>query len=986
VRIDWRAAQGAGHWVRLPTYPWRDTRFWHETPASRDSRTAPPEHPILARRIEAASPTWEVDLEAPRLGFLADHEIQGVVVFPGAGYIEMAAHAGRSLYGSLDAMEFEDVRFTKALYLSPDQLQTLRITIEPATHDFVIASRPYGVERAGWHVHCTGRLRLSQAAGEPAADLAALQAQCPHEVARSACYEHFRTLGLEYGSSFQGIARLWQGDGQALARVEVPAELHATLADFNAHPAVLDVCFQTLAAALPMQQGASMVYMPTGVSAGRCHRPLATRMWIHAQITERDASGMAGNIMLYDDDGEPVIRIHQCRARALGDQGQAAATPQKLYQPDWIEQERGAPRNEPQPGVWLVHGGSAELSAATLAALRQAGNTALAVHDDKGFRVSAQGLHVNGVDESSWLQLLVHAQQAGEVRGVVRLDAQDDPVPAAGPVAECIDRAMSRSCLVTLALAKALTKVEAAARPRLWIVTRGTQCAGGQPVANPLDAGVWGLGRVLGHGEHIDIWGGMIDLCLRPTAGEGALIAAECVQGDGEDQIAWRGAQRYVMRLHECPAEVALPTAPQLRANATYLVTGGLGALGLVVSKWMVEHGARHLMLLGREGLPPRDRWRDATLPQAVRSRIAAVRDIEASGASVRIEALDIADRAALESLVTAHEQAGYPPIRGVIHAAGVAKPQLSAQMSAEEFKSVWPAKVLGAWNLHGVFSGPGRRLDFFTLFSSVASLVISMGQGNYAAANACLDALAHWRRAAGLPAVSINWGPWGDVGMATQLDLLKLFHNRGFFPMTAVQGCQALGQLMSGRAGQAVVLGAHWKTVGDTSPLGIPAPMLEHLIRDEAASAQATPGKAASGVSFLTGYRACETPEGRRELLTDHLRALACRVLRVEESALGTDDTLHSHGMDSMMAIELKNRIEQSTKVRVAIVDLLKGASVHALADMVAPEIDAIHGNVTGALAEIVDAMQELRAEEIDALLAQEEAAQEAAAAEEMK
>src|SRR5206468_4329222 len=162
---------------------------------------------------------------------------------------------------------------------------------------------------------------------------AALQAQCPHEIARSACYEHFRTLGLEYGSSFQGIARLWQGDGQALARVEVPAELHATLADFNAHPAVLDVCFQTPAAALPMQQ---------------------------------------------------------------------------LYQPDWIEQERGAPRNEPQPGVWLVHGGSAELSASTLAALRQAGNTALAVHDDKGFRVSAQGLHVNGVDESSWLQLLVH--------------------------------------------------------------------------------------------------------------------------------------------------------------------------------------------------------------------------------------------------------------------------------------------------------------------------------------------------------------------------------------------------------------------------------------------------------------------------------------------------------------------------------------------------------------------------------------------------
>jgi acyl carrier protein len=255
------------------------------------------------------------------------------------------------------------------------------------------------------------------------------------------------------------------------------------------------------------------------------------------------------------------------------------------------------------------------------------------------------------------------------------------------------------------------------------------------------------------------------------------------------------------------------------------------------------------------------------------------------------------------------------------------------------------------------------------------------MGQGNYAAANACLDALAHWRRAAGLPAVSINWGPWGDVGMATQLDLLKLFHGRGFFPMTSVQGCQALGQLMSGRAGQAVVLGARWKTVGDTSPLGIAAPMLEHVIRDEAAGAQDAPQKGASSIDFIGAYRGCETAAGRGELLVQHLRGLACRVLRIEEAALGADETLNSHGMDSMMAIELKNRIEQSLKVRVAIVDLLKGASLGALADMVAPEVEALHGQVDGALADIVDALQDLGAEEIETLLAQEQAA-----AEEMK
>ena len=134
--VDWRAAQGAGQWTRLPTYPWRNTRFWNETPHSRSSRIMPPEHPLLAKRIDAPIPTWEVDLDAPQLGFLDDHQIQGVVVFPGAGYIEMVAHAARSLYGNLDATEFDDVRFVKALYLSPDQPVSLRITIEPATHRF----------------------------------------------------------------------------------------------------------------------------------------------------------------------------------------------------------------------------------------------------------------------------------------------------------------------------------------------------------------------------------------------------------------------------------------------------------------------------------------------------------------------------------------------------------------------------------------------------------------------------------------------------------------------------------------------------------------------------------------------------------------------------------------------------------------------------------------------------------------------------------
>ena len=965
---EWRALQGAGRCVRLPGYSWRATRYWAETPHSLRQRRRSPEHALLARRLDAAVPTWQVDLEAPRLGFLDDHQIQGAVVFPGAGYIEMAMHAARTLYGSLDAVELNNVAFVRALYLTPDQLVSLRLTVDPVTHTFAITSRAELDDNASWQTHCTGALRLSQATLAAAADLVALQARCAHEVTRADCYRHFRTLGLEYGDSFQGIGRLWQGDAEALALVEVPTELRDKLADFSAHPAVLDVCFQTLAAALPMQSDGAAVYMPVSVGHGRVNGPFGATMWCHARITARDALGMVGDILLFDEIGRCVVEIRDCRARAMGKEGGAFATvAQKLYEPAWLAQGRQAATGPDRIGTWLVHGGPPVLAEATMAALREAGCTPLRVGID-----AADALPIQPTDTAAWLRLLDQAHAQGILRGVIDLGAahlQGPPTDGAD-----IDVATAQGCLVMLALTQALAATAVSPRPRLWTVTRGTQPVAGHALTEPLGAAVWGLGRVVGHGEHIDLWGGMIDLASTAQADDGARIIGDVLHGDGEDQIAWRDGLRHVLRVREHDAAVALPLPPVFRTDASYLVTGGLGALGLVVARWLVERGARHIVLVGREGLPPRERWTEPGLAPATQARIAAVRAIEGAGAQVRIEPLDIADFEALQALLARHDAAGHPPLRGVIHAAGVARPQLAAQMSAADFCAVMPPKLHGAWNLHRAFAA--RPLDFFTLFSSVASIVISMGQGNYAAANAGLDALAHWRRGQGLPANSINWGPWGDVGMATQLDLLAFFHSRGFFPMTAVQGCQALGQLMSGRAAQAIVLGAHWKTVGDTSPLGRPAPLLSHAIRDETVDHQKAGSAVESSPNFQADYDACTSHEERHALLVRQVSRLACQVLRIEEAALETGDSLVGRGLDSMMAIELKNRIEHVLKARIAIVELLKGASADAIAMLVAAELHA-HVDaavpVDGVLSDLVAVLRDLSPDQVAALMAEQ-------------
>ncbi|MEO7494769.1 MAG: type I polyketide synthase [Massilia sp.] len=968
LEIDWHALLEKGNTVPLPTYRWRHERHWFETEASSASRSAAPLHPIVARRIDAEVPTWEVDLDRPSLAFLQDHCIQGTVVFPGAGYVEMAAFAARSLLGDLASISMTNIEFRRALYVSADQPVVLRISIDPDSYAFRVASRAYNEAGAQWQLHCSGQLATgSRAVGAPVS-LAEIEARCPTLIPAADCYRHFERLGLEYGPLFRGIGQLRQGAEEALARIVMPASLIDEMPQFGIHPVALDLCFQTLAAALPFDGDAARVYMPVAVSQGRMLAPMPRQMWVHATISQRDEHGMVGNIRMYDDAGRLLIEILACRARALGAATSFAITPQKLFEPTWVASAAPVPATA-APGCWYLYGGEPAFARAVAAALTQRGHSALLLPADaaSGTRPTFDSSRVE-----SWLGRIGQTPPGQELKGVIHLDLCR-PLSTAGsgqPLEHHIEQQIERGCITTLNLTKALVALGAANKPRLWIATRAAQHvrAGDRP--DPFRAALWGMARVLGHGEHIDLWGGIVDLAAESDAGDAALIADECLKADREDQIAWRAGQRYVMRLAECADSVRLPAAPRLREDATYLVTGGLGALGLEVSRWMVRRGARHLVLIGREGLPPRPSWSALPASHPSFQRVARVRELEHMGATVTVEAMDIADRSALDSLLARIENEARPPVRGVIHSAGVAHPRLISQIGNEEFSAGLPAKVQGAWHLHCALEH--TPLDFFVMFSSIASLVISMGQASYAAANSFLDQLAHRRRADGLPALSVNWGPWGDVGMATQLDLLSFFHNRGFYPMTAEQGCDALGTLLGGQVGQAIVLGAKWSLLGATSPLGIAAPLLEDLIAAEhAQEGNAVAHDTGAGQCVLAALAACADDASRLALIAIHVRELACRVLRIDASRLGLDDNISNRGLDSMMAIELKNRIEQSLKASVAIVDLLRGMSPTEVAQALLLQLDAQQVLThDAALADIIAALDQLGDAEREALL----------------
>ena len=374
---------------------------------------------------------------------------------------------------------------------------------------------------------------------------------------------------------------------------------------------------------------------------------------------------------------------------------------------------------------------------------------------------------------------------------------------------------------------------------------------------------------------------------------------------------------RHLGKLVLCPeASLQVPIAPltgAVRPEGTYLITGGLGGLGRVIARWLVERGARHLVLVGRGGV----------MSAEVREELVHLSN---AGAQVVVALADVSDAEALTQLITGLERSE-PPLRGVFHCAAVLDDGFTVQLDRERVRRVMAPKVDGAWHLHTLTRG--LPLDFFVLFSSAASVLGSPGQSSYAAANAFLDALAWYRRALGLPAQSLNWGPWSEVGLAAaQANRGARLESEGLGSISPARGMEALARLMREDRVQVSVLPwelARWRR----SQPGLAArPLVAELLADVVGTA----GGRLDAVALLRTLRSASAPE-RPPLLESHLQDQVARTLRMDPSKLTLDRPLNSLGLDSLMAMELKKRVETSLGVSLPVVRFLKGPSITELA-----------------------------------------------------
>ncbi|XYH99049.1 SDR family oxidoreductase [Sorangium sp. So ce1128] len=899
--IDWaRFHAGADRRrVVLPTYPFQRKRHWIEPRAEQK-----PARALRGRRGAASlldpvplSPViphllFNGELSVRTAPFLGDHLVFEQVVISGACHVAMVIDAATRYFGT-EVCELSDVVFTRVLVIPEGREVRVQLVLEPQGDDryaFKLISLN-GDRPDSWTGHAEGILvARPEPMDDGARSIDEIRGRCTQEIPTEDFYALQERRRIHLGDSYQWLTAVQRRQGEALGRLDVPPKLRDGWFG-HLHPGIIDACFGLMLTCGDLEGDETQV--PFQVARVRARRMPEDRSFqAHARVDAAGSEGFSGSMSLLDAAGRPVLEIEGLAARKIAKSALSpdvgASARDLLYELAWQPDEAAPGDGSVARGSWIVLGGE-DLTGAELAArLRAQGLRCHLVTPKKPGQNGVNGHGAGHVDEGHHRVAPLDAEGFAEllrrveepVAGVVHLWAAD-PLPAAGLCLDDVTAAQERACGGLLHLVQAIRRAGWKQMPSLWIATRGAQSLGSERI-EVAQAPVWGLGRALSV-EQPDLPCVRVD--LDPGADDNAeRLLGELARPGDESEVLWRTGRRYVHRLVRSAAR-GPRQGVAIDPDATYLVTGGLGALGRRVAGWLCDKGARHLILTSR-------RAPEQPIPELAR--------LEALGCEVRIVAADVAQPGHVAELL-AGAQASMPPIKGVLHLAGGLDDGVLLQQTWERFRGVMAPKIDGSLNLH--HATRDLPLDFFVCFSSIASVIGSAAQGNYAAANAFEDALCHLRRAEGRPGLSINWGPWAGSGMAASISERdrERIAAQGLLVIEPDAALAALDALVGGDAAQRTVLSADWSAFQRSAPGGV----LPSLLRAFASRAAAPVPRAWMRDEIAV------TPAAARSLVFQKLvRAEVVKVLGgAAANELSDNQRLSELGLDSLQAIDLKNR-----------------------------------------------------------------------------
>ncbi len=681
---------------------------------------------------------YRIDLNKADHIYLDDHHIFNTTLFPLAGFIDMlltASHRVASCVrkGDISYLHvLNDVVIENPLDLSLSPSVTLQLAIKQLNNVYTISINQTDETNLNRYVKAELSL-IKNEDGKVQVNLDQIKRLYNKIINVEEGYAQLDGLGLKYGPRMRAVDRLGCNVGAAFARLTLPKELSKQ--SYHCHPVLLDGAFQAAAMAIYREQSAQgepQFYLPMSVRQIKWYRSLSDTIYAYIRYPELSSTLdiIEVDVELYDEMGASVVDIKGfCLKRSDRLTLQHAVMggmTKHFYVENW--HPLPAPTHSlSATETWLMIGSSSQLSLDLLRSLQQ---------------LNVFAALMKSVDEY---------QDINKLTGIIFLAENES----------------QQSCHELFTLLKHLQQKHPNPIPKIIVITQGARVVTEEDAINPHQAAIWGMMQCARH-EFSETQLKCVDISVQQI--DMNLVINEIRQEDSELHIALRQGKRYVLRL-----ERLIPLQTPYPFRGTYLITGGLGGLGLVIAEELVRHGVKHIVLIGRSGPA-----------HTAKQKIAA---FCSQGIHVAVCQADVGQAHDMKAIIHMIRDPinQFAPLRGVVHAAGILSDGLIRHQTWTAYEAVWRPKAIGAWNLHELTLED--QLDHFILFSSIASVIGSAGQSNYGAANAFLDALAYFRRQMHLPALSMNWGPWSQVGMASTRT--KYHAENGVQPLTPAKGAQ---------------------------------------------------------------------------------------------------------------------------------------------------------------------------------------------------
>ncbi|MGC5775197.1 SDR family oxidoreductase [Paenibacillus pabuli] len=908
--------------VSLPGYPFLMERHWVDVQNDGGTQYARPEisssliHPLVEKcSIRSMNTTiYTTIFNGDKYWILNEHLIDDFYVLPGTGYVEMAYAIGELEFKSKD-FELTDIIFMSPMMVVDGESREVQVIVQYEEEEplHVLIASESGEK---WITHATMTLTPADRKSTFVHNLSDIQARCQQHTTNTPFYDGKDMIRT--GPRWDCLTSLLVGEGEALAFIEMPEAYRDDVKDYVLHPAMLDVAVN-----LGIRSIGEGLYLPFTYHKCIVHGRLPHRFYSYVRKSgsnENNQEIATFDIILMDEHGQTLVEVDQYsikKVRALTEVSEGFSSG---YEVKWVNEEIHDFVSEPPADAILVFRDREVEAQKVIDSLLKSGRRVIEV--DKGSEFKQWTKHkyeIQGTAQDC-CRLLDEIRESNIVQILHFWNMDNDHHPNS---IEQLESILDDGLHHLFNLTHGLDRFKPISGVELILVAKyAHHVLPGDEIIVPHNTALFTMGQVI-RNEMLDMTCKCIDLDDTTPV---TVILDEMSNSRTNYEAAWRNGKRYAKFFDKIPVvHESKQQAFDLRDQGVYIITGGIGAIGMEIAAYLSSLRSVRIALLTRSEFPVREQWQTIVrndLDHPFHDIIKHIVEIELSGSLIEVCACDVSNQNEMGTAI-ANLRNKYGSIHGVVHCAGIPGEGIIALKTLDSFKNTLSPKIFGTWLLHQLtINDP---LDFFILCSSVSTVLYNPGESDYAAANSYLDGFADYRNSMGLPVLTINWAAWKEKGMATRFGL----NESGVFKALSTNEAMSAFQMLIGSKIHRAIVGKlnreHESFRMEQLPFNLSKEIVEELKPQ---------GNEFSSKLDKTTYslQLQGRDDGNYTDTEKQVAAIWGDILGLKEVNIHQD--LYAAGGDSIFALKISNQVSQTMQTKVRISDLFENMTVYSLAE----------------------------------------------------